>query len=129
MTQRQINELLVQRARDLAARGGGVLVRLKGGDPFVFGRGGEEALALAEAGFPCPIVPGVTSGVAAPAFAGIPVTHRGLASSVTFVTGSEDPTKAETAVDWSGIAHGADTLCFYTVSYTHLDVYKRQGTR
>ena len=113
VTQRQINELLVQRARDLAARGGGVLVRLKGGDPFVFGRGGEEALALAEAGFPCPIVPGVTSGVAAPAFAGIPVTHRGLASSVTFVTGSEDPTKAETAVDWSGIAHGADTLCFY----------------
>ena len=58
-------------------------------------------------------MPGVTSGVAAPAFAGIPVTHRGLASSVTFVTGSEDPTKAETAVDWSGIAHGADTLCFY----------------
>lgn len=84
-----------------------LLVGAGPGDPNLL------TLALAEAGFPCPIVPGVTSGVAAPAFAGIPVTHRGLASSVTFVTGSEDPTKAETAVDWSGIAHGADTLCFY----------------
>lgn len=113
VTQGQINSLLVERAHALSLCGGGVLVRLKGGDPFVFGRGGEEALALAEAGFPCRVVPGVTSGVAAPAFAGIPVTHRGVSSSVTFVTGNEDPTKAETAIDWNGIAHGADTLCFY----------------
>ncbi|WP_080803584.1 uroporphyrinogen-III C-methyltransferase [Arabiibacter massiliensis] len=113
VTQDEINALLVEKARELASRGGGTLVRLKGGDPFVFGRGGEEALALAEAGVACSIVPGVTSGVAAPAFAGIPVTHRGLASSVAFITGNEDPTKAETAIDWEGIARGADTLCFY----------------
>lgn len=113
VTQDQINRLLVHKAHELAELGGGVLVRLKGGDPFVFGRGGEEALALAEAGFPSRIVPGVTSGTAAPAFAGIPVTHRGLSSSVAFVTGNEDPTKPETTIDWDGIAHGADTLCFY----------------
>ena len=113
VTQEEINALLVEKARELAARGGGVLVRLKGGDPFVFGRGGEEALALADAGIACSVVPGVTSGVAAPAYAGIPVTHRGLASSVAFITGNEDPAKDETAIDWEGIAHGADTLCFY----------------
>ncbi|HIY82490.1 uroporphyrinogen-III C-methyltransferase [Rubneribacter sp.] len=113
VAQDEINALLVEKARELEARGGGVLVRLKGGDPFVFGRGGEEALALADAGIACSVVPGVTSGVAAPAFAGIPVTHRGLASSVAFVTGNEDPAKAETAIDWEGVARGADTLCFY----------------
>ncbi len=93
-----------------------VLVRLKGGDPFVFGRGGEEALALAEAGIPFEVVPGVTSGVAAPAYAGIPVTHRMVASSVTFVTGNEDPTKEETALDWDALARmgkTGGTLCFY----------------
>lgn len=113
VTQDQINRLLVHKAHELAERGGGVLVRLKGGDPFVFGRGGEEALALREVGIACSIVPGVTSGIAAPAFAGVPVTHRGMASSVAFVTGNEDPTKDETAIDWEGIARGADTLCFY----------------
>ena len=116
VTQDEINELLVQKARDLEARGGGMLVRLKGGDPFVFGRGGEEALALSAAGIPFEVVPGITSGIAAPAYAGIPVTHRGKASSVTFITGHEDPTKNESAVDWTALARLARkgaTLCFY----------------
>ena len=77
-------------------------MRLKGGDPFVFGRGGEEALVLREAGIPFEVVPGVTAGIAAPAYAGIPVTHRELASGVAFVTGHEDPAKPESALDWAG---------------------------
>ena len=116
VTQDQINELLVQKARELEARGGGMLVRLKGGDPFVFGRGGEEALALVAAGIPFEVVPGVTSGIAAPAYAGIPVTHRGVSSSVTFITGHEDPTKNVSAIDWTALARLAQaggTLCFY----------------
>ena len=116
VTQDEINALLVRKAHELEARGGGILVRLKGGDPFVFGRGGEEALALEEAGVPFKVVPGVTSGIAAPAYAGIPVTHRGLASSVTFITGHEDPTKNVSAVDWTALARLAKvggTLCFY----------------
>lgn len=115
-TQLQINQLLVQCARQLQQAGGGLIVRLKGGDPFVFGRGGEEALALAQAHIPFEIVPGVTSGVAAPAYAGIPVTHRTLSSSVTFVTGHEDPTKNASAIDWMALARLAargGTLCFY----------------
>jgi uroporphyrinogen III methyltransferase/synthase len=88
-------------------------VRLKGGDPFVFGRGGEEALVLREAGIPFEVVPGVTAGVAAPAYAGIPVTHRDLASGVAFVTGHEDPAKPETALDWDGLAGFPGTLVFY----------------
>jgi uroporphyrinogen III methyltransferase/synthase len=107
ITQEEINELLVDEARDA------VVARLKGGDPFVFGRGGEEALALAAAGIEFEVIPGVTSGIAAPAAAGIPVTHRGVSTSVAFVTGNEDPTKLETDIDWNGIAHGAQTLCFY----------------
>ena len=116
VTQDEINALLVQKARELDACGGGVLVRLKGGDPFVFGRGGEEALALSAAGIPFEVVPGVTSGIAAPAYAGIPVTHRGIASSVTFITGHEDPTKNASAIDWTALARLAQkggTLCFY----------------
>ena len=108
--QRAINELLVQTAREVGSRGGTVVVRLKGGDPFVFGRGGEEALALVEAGVPFEVVPGVTSGIAAPAYAGIPVTHRGISSSVTFITGHEDPTKDETAIDWNSLAKLATDL-------------------
>ena len=89
------------------------VVRLKGGDPFVFGRGGEEALVLREAGIPFEVVPGVTAGVAAPAYAGIPVTHRDLASGVAFVTGHEDPSKPETALDWPALAAFPGTLVFY----------------
>ncbi len=90
-----------------------VVVRLKGGDPFVFGRGGEEALALREAGIPFEVVPGVTAGIAAPAYAGIPVTQREVASAVAFVTGHEDPAKPETALDWPALAAFPGTLVFY----------------
>jgi uroporphyrinogen III methyltransferase/synthase len=107
LTQPEINALLVEKAHE-----GKRVVRLKGGDPYVFGRGGEEAEALAEAGIPFEVVPGVTSAVAVPAYAGIPVTHRGLASSFAVITGHEDPTKAETAIDWSKLATGVDTLVF-----------------
>ena len=95
------------------AQAGLSVVRLKGGDPFVFGRGGEEALALHAAGIPYEIVPGVTSGIAAPAYAGIPVTHREIASAVALVTGSEDPEKQDTALDWQALADFPGTLVFY----------------
>ena len=95
------------------ARAGRRVVRLKGGDPFVFGRGGEEALILREAGIACQVVPGVTAGVAAPAYAGIPVTHRDVASGVAFVTGHEDPAKPETALDWPALAAFPGTLVLY----------------
>ena len=106
--QDEINALLVEHGRTRAA-----VVRLKGGDPFVFGRGGEEAEALAEAGIPYEVVPGVTAGVAAPAYAGIPVTHRDEASAVAFVTGHEDPAKDESAIDWNALAAFPGTLVFY----------------
>ena len=105
MTQKEINDLLVQRAAS-----GEVVVRLKGGDPFVFGRGGEEALALAEHGIPFEVVPGVTSAIAAPAYAGIPLTHRGKASSFTVVSGSEDPSKPDSSVSWEALARNGGTL-------------------
>jgi uroporphyrinogen III methyltransferase/synthase len=95
------------------ARAGRTVVRLKGGDPFVFGRGGEEALALRAAGIPFAVVPGVTSGVAAAAYAGIPVTHRGRSIAVALVTGHEDPDKDETAIDWEALAAFPGTLLFY----------------
>src|SRR3972149_5896359 len=107
LTQPEINALLVEKARQ-----GKRVVRLKGGDPFVFGRGGEEAEAPADAGVPFEVVPGVTSAVAAPAYAGIPVTHRGLASTFAVVTGHEDPTKAGSSIDWEKLATGVDTLVF-----------------
>ena len=96
-----------------AARAGNSVVRLKGGDPFVFGRGGEEGEALREAGVEFEVVPGVTAGVAASAYAGIPVTHRDDASAVAFVTGHEDPEKDETAIDWEALARFPGTLVFY----------------
>ena len=88
-------------------------MRLKGGDPFVFGRGGEEAEALRDADIDFEIVPGITAGVAAPAYAGIPVTHRDAASAVAFVTGHEDPTKPESALDWAALADFPGTLVVY----------------
>jgi uroporphyrinogen III methyltransferase / synthase len=105
LPQAQINALLIEHARE-----GGVVVRLKGGDPFVFGRGGEEGLALGEAGIPFEVVPGVSAAVAVPAYAGIPVTHRGLGSSFAVVTGHEDPDKGSEAVDWKRLATAVDTL-------------------
>jgi uroporphyrinogen III methyltransferase/synthase len=106
--QRETTRLLVEHAR-----AGRTVVRLKGGDPFVFGRGGEEAQALRAAGCDFEVVPGVTAGVAAPAYAGIPVTQRAIASAVAFVTGHEDPGKPETAIDWAGLAVFPGTLVFY----------------
>ena len=106
--QDEINALLVQLASE-----GKRVVRLKGGDPFVFGRGSEEAQALASAGVRFEIVPGVTAGIAAPSYAGIPVTHRGVATSVTFVTGHEDPAKDATTVDWSALARAGGTIVLY----------------
>ncbi len=91
---------------------GKCVCRLKGGDPFVFGRGGEEAAYLRERGISVLVVPGVTSAIAVPAYAGIPVTDRRCASSFAVITGHEDAGKAESTLDWAGIAHGADTLVF-----------------
>jgi len=108
LSQEETNELLVE-----LARAGKRVVRLKGGDPFVFGRGGEEAEALAAAGVRFEVVPGVTAGVAAPAYAGIPVTHRDAASAVAFVTGHEDPDKPDTALDWEALGRFPGTLVFY----------------
>ncbi len=106
--QAEIGERLIE-----AARAGRSVVRLKGGDPFVFGRGGEEGEALRAAGVEFEVVPGVTAGVAATAYAGIPVTHRDDASAVAFVTGHEDPEKPETALDWEALAAFPGTLVFY----------------
>lgn len=108
MRQETINAILVTKACEYA-----VVVRLKGGDPFVFGRGGEEAEALVSAGIPWEVVPGVSAGAAVAAYAGIPITHRGLSSSVTFVTGHEDPTKPQSALRWEHLARGVDTLVFF----------------
>ena len=105
LTQVEINQLLTAEGS-----AGKTVVRLKGGDPFVFGRGGEEAQALAEADVPFEVVPGVTSAVAAAAYAGIPVTHRGVSTAVTIVTGSEDPSKGETTTDWAALAKTGGTL-------------------
>jgi uroporphyrinogen III methyltransferase / synthase len=106
--QQEISALLVRLARE-----GKRVVRLKGGDPFVFGRGSEEAQALAAAGIRFEVVPGITAGIAAPAYAGIPVTHRGVSTSVTFVTGHEDPTKGAPIIDWSALARAGGTLVLY----------------
>jgi uroporphyrinogen III methyltransferase/synthase len=107
LPQAEINALLIEKAR-----AGKVVVRLKGGDPFVFGRGGEEAVALAEAGLPFEVVPGVTSAIAAPAYAGIPVTHRGMACSVAFATGHRADSIEDPTCDWRRLACGCDTLVF-----------------
>jgi uroporphyrin-III C-methyltransferase len=107
--ERTSQEYTNQRLVELA-EAGNTVVRLKGGDPFVFGRGGEEAEHLAANGIPFEYVPGITSAIAGPGVAGVPVTHRDHASSVTFVTGHEDPTKDESAVDWGALAATGGTL-------------------
>lgn len=107
---------ITQRLIDLAAEHA-VVVRLKGGDPFVFGRGGEEMLGLREAGIDVEVVPGITAGIAAPAYAGIPVTHREYSSSVTFVTGHEAVNKYRPEVNWSALAQGTETLVIYMGIY------------
>lgn len=107
MKQGDINQLLVDKAKE-----GKIVVRLKGGDPFVFGRGGEEALLLEKNDISFTIVPGITSAISVPAYAGIPVTHRAVATSFAVITGHEDPTKAESQMNWAGLATGVDTLIF-----------------
>jgi uroporphyrinogen III methyltransferase/synthase len=106
-SQDYINALIVEKAEN-----GSTVTRLKGGDPFIFGRGGEEAEVLIGAGIPFEVVPGVTSAIAAPAYAGIPLTHRKFASSVAFVTGHEDPTKNKSNIDWASLARGIGTIVF-----------------
>lgn len=108
LPQDKINEMLVQRAAE-----GKTIARLKGGDPYVFGRGGEEAEELMAAGLTFEVVPGITAGVAAPAYAGIPVTHRDHTTSVCFITGHEDPTKEKSGHNWDVYAKSESTLVFY----------------
>tara|TARA_Y100001968_G_C19406808_1_gene744125 strand:- start:1019 stop:1807 length:789 start_codon:yes stop_codon:yes gene_type:complete len=102
------NKLLVEMAKIHSC-----IVRLKGGDPFLFGRGAEEAAYLVERGIPCEVVPGITAGIAVPAYQGIPVTHRRAGSSVTFVTGHEGVNKLRPAVNWRALAQATDTLVIY----------------
>lgn len=107
-TQDDINSLLVEKAQTNE-----LVVRLKGGDPFVFGRGAEEAEALVAAGIEWEVVPGVSAGISVPAYAGIPVTHRALSSSVAFVTGHEDASKRNSSVRWDHLAKGVDTIVIF----------------
>ncbi|HBG18819.1 MAG: uroporphyrinogen-III C-methyltransferase [Desulfobacterales bacterium GWB2_56_26] len=107
-TQEEINQMLVDHALE-----GKMVVRLKGGDPFIFGRGGEEVQQLHAAGIPFEIVPGVTSATAAATYAGIPITHRDYTATVAFITGHEDPTKESSKIDWSKLATGVGTLVIY----------------
>ncbi|MBR9982142.1 MAG: uroporphyrinogen-III C-methyltransferase, partial [Desulfatitalea sp.] len=107
LAQEEINALIVAKAQ-----AGKTVTRLKGGDPFIFGRGGEEAEELVAAGIAFEIVPGVTSAIAAPAYAGIPLTHRRFTATVAFVTGHEDPTKDQSNIDWAALARGIGTLVF-----------------
>lgn len=108
LPQTETTQLLIEKAQTHA-----IVVRLKGGDPFVFGRGGEEMEELVKAGVPVEVVPGITSGIAAPAYAGIPLTHRAFSSSVTFVTGHESAGKYRPEVDWAAIAQGSETIVIY----------------
>ncbi len=108
LQQTDTTQLLIDKAHHHA-----VVVRLKGGDPFVFGRGGEEMQDLVNAGIAVEVVPGITSGIAAPAYAGIPLTHRAYSSSVTFVTGHESAGKYRPEVNWGAIAQGSETIVVY----------------
>lgn len=106
--QSEITQLLLEKATTNA-----IVVRLKGGDPFVFGRGGEEMADLLAAGVPVEVIPGITAGIAAPAYAGIPITHRDYSSSVTFVTGHEAAGKYRPQIEWQAIARGSETIVIY----------------
>jgi uroporphyrin-III C-methyltransferase len=108
LLQEQTTQLLIDKAQDNA-----IVVRLKGGDPFIFGRGGEEMAELVKAGINVEVVPGITSGIAAAAYAGIPLTHRLYSSSVTFVTGHEAAGAYKPKVNWNAIAHGSETIVIY----------------
>jgi uroporphyrin-III C-methyltransferase len=108
LLQSETTQLMIEKAKTQA-----VVVRLKGGDPFVFGRGGEEMADLRQAGIPVEVVPGITSGIAAPAYVGIPLTHRDYSSSVTFVTGHEAAGKYRPQVNWQAIANSAETIVIY----------------
>ena len=108
LVQSETTQLLIEKAHEYA-----IVVRLKGGDPFIFGRGGEEMEELVAAGIPVEVVPGVTAGIAAPAYAGIPLTHRNYSSSVTFVTGHEAAGKYRPEVNWQAIGKGSETIVIY----------------
>jgi uroporphyrin-III C-methyltransferase len=108
LVQADTTQLLIEKAQNNA-----VVVRLKGGDPFIFGRGGEEMADLVAAGVSVEVVPGITSGIAAPAYAGIPLTHRDYSSSVTFVTGHEAAGKYRPQVNWAAVAQGSETIAVY----------------
>ena len=120
LPQGEINKLLVAKARE-----GKVVARLKGGDPYVFGRGAEEAEELLADGLTFEVIPGVTSAVAAPAYAGIPITHRRFASSVSFITGHEDPAKDDSAHNWPALAQAASTLVFFMGVKNLADISRR----
>jgi uroporphyrinogen III methyltransferase/synthase len=107
MSQGEINELIIEKAHK-----GLVVARLKGGDPFIFGRGGEEAMELSEAGVPFEVIPGITSAIAVPTYAGIPLTHREFSSTTCFITGHEDPTKKGSNINWDSLAQSSGTLVF-----------------
>ena len=121
LPQDEINSLIVKRAKE-----GKIVARLKGGDPFIFGRGGEEAEELVDNGIPFEIVPGVTAATAVPTYAGIPLTHRDHTASVAFVTGHEDPTKEESKVHWDKIATGIGTLVFF-MGMKNLSEHRRKS--
>ena len=108
LPQDEINKLIIKKAQK-----GKIIARLKGGDPFIFGRGGEEAEEIIQAGIPYEVIPGVTAGVAAAAYAGIPLTHRDFTTTVAFITGHEDPTKEDSNIYWDKISTGIGTLVFY----------------
>lgn len=107
LPQDKINQLIIEKALQ-----GKTVVRLKGGDPFIFGRGGEEAQEIIQEGIPFEIIPGITSAIAVPAYAGIPLTHRSFTSTVAFITGHEDPAKTDSSIEWEKIATGVGTLVF-----------------
>jgi uroporphyrin-III C-methyltransferase len=108
LLQSETTQLMIEKAQEYP-----IVVRLKGGDPFIFGRGGEEMEELTQAGIDVEVIPGITSGIAAPAYAGIPLTHRLHSSSVTFVTGHESVGKYRPAINWSAIALGSETIVIY----------------